>query len=58
MLLSKKLIDLFITLTQFKIGLFGDGHTYSSMMKPSTVIPYLKNIKKIYKSHDTTLEFC
>ena len=50
MLLSKKLIDLFVTLTLFKIGLFGDGHTYPSMMKPSTVIPYLKKSRK-YINH-------
>ena len=33
-------------------------HTYSKMMKPATVIPYLKKVQKIYKSRDTPLEFC
>ena len=28
-------------------------HTYPTMMKLGTVIPYLKNIQKIYESHDT-----
>ena len=27
-------------------------------MKPGTVIPYLKEIQKIYKSRDTPHEFC
>ena len=30
-------------------------HTYPTMMKLSTVIPYLKKIQKIYKSHETSL---
>ena len=29
-------------------------HTYSTMMKLSTLMPY----QKIYKSRDTPLEFC
>ena len=33
-------------------------HTYPTKMKLGTVIPYLKKIKKIYKSRDTPLEFC
>ena len=33
-------------------------YTYPTMMKLGTVIPYPKNIPKIYESHDTTLEFC
>ena len=32
-------------------------HTYPTMMKLGTVIPYLKKIQKIYESHDTPLEF-
>ena len=32
--------------------------TYPTMMKLGTVIPYLRKIKKVYKSRDTTLEFC
>ena len=28
-------------------------HTYPAVMKLGTVIPYLKNIQKIYESHDT-----
>ena len=33
-------------------------HTYPTMIKLSTVIPYLKKVQKIYESHDTPLEFC
>ena len=33
-------------------------HTYPTMMKLSTVIPYPKKIQKIYESRDTPLEFC
>ena len=32
-------------------------HTYPAMMKLGTVIPYLKEIQKIYESRDTPLEF-
>ena len=33
-------------------------HLYPTMMKLGTVISYLKKIKKIYESRDTSLEFC
>ena len=33
-------------------------HTYPSMMKLGTVIPYPKKIKKIYESRDISPEFC
>ena len=33
-------------------------HTYSTLMKLGTVIPYLRKIQEIYKSRDTPLEFC
>ena len=33
-------------------------HTYPTTMKLDTVIPYLRKIQKIYKSRDTSLEFC
>ena len=32
--------------------------THPTMMKLGTVIPYLKEIQKIYKSRDTPFEFC
>ena len=32
-------------------------HTYPTMMKPGTVIPYVKKIQKMYASRDTPLEF-
>ena len=32
--------------------------TYPAMMKLGTFIPYLRKIQKMYKSHDTSLEFC
>ena len=33
-------------------------HTYPTMMKLGTVVPYPKKIKKVYESRDTPLEFC
>ena len=33
-------------------------HIYPTMMKLGTVIPYLKEIQKIYESCDTTPDFC
>ena len=33
-------------------------HTYPTMMKLGTVIPYLKKIQKLYESRDTSFEFC
>ena len=44
-------------------GLFGPPllkicHTYSTMMKLGRVIPYPRKTQKIYKSRDTSLEFC
>ena len=33
-------------------------HTNPSMIKLGTVIPYLTKIQKMYKSRDTSLEFC
>ena len=33
-------------------------HTYPTMMKLGTNVPYLKKIQKIYESRDTPLEFC
>ena len=60
-------------LTLFRMGFFGAAHkwggpfcpllpkirhTYPAMMKLGTVIPYLWKIQKMYKSRDTSLEFC
>ena len=33
-------------------------HTHPTMTKLGTVIPYLRKTQKIYKSRDTSLEFC
>ena len=33
-------------------------HTYPTVMKLGTVLPYPKKIQKIYESRDTPLEFC
>ena len=33
-------------------------HTYPTMMKLGTGLPYLKKIQNIYESRDTPLEFC
>ena len=56
-------------LTLFRMGFFGTAHgwgkrpplpiicqTYPTKMKPGTLIPYIKKIQKMYKSHDTTLD--
>ena len=50
-------------LTLFRMGIFRAAHpkichTYPTMMKLGTVIPYPKKIQKIYESRDTPLEFC
>ena len=62
-----------LTLTLFRMGFFGAAHgwwgpfwpphskirhTYPTMMKLGTVIPYQRKIQKMYKSPDTFLEFC
>ena len=60
-----------ILLTLFGIGFFGAAHgwggegslpkihdTYPAMMKLGTVLPYLRKIQKMYKSGDTSFEFC
>ena len=63
-----------LSLTLLKIGLFGADHglgggctkaplpkichTYPTMMKLSTVIPFLKGIQKVYESRKTHPEFC
>ena len=52
-------------ITIFKIGIFGVAHgwggegggichTYPTMMKAGTVIPYLKKIQKLHESRDTS----
>ena len=33
-------------------------HTYPTILKLGTVIPYLKKIQKIYESCDISLKFC
>ena len=33
-------------------------HTYPTMIKLGTVVPYLKKIQKIYESRDTPADFC
>ena len=60
-------------LTLFRMDLFGAArgweggqkgplpeisHTYPTVMKLGTVIPYLKKIQKIYKPRETPLAFC
>ena len=61
-----------IAFNPIQMGLFGaaDGwggpksplpkicYTYPAMMKLCTVIPYLKEIQKIYESRDTPHESC
>ena len=61
-------------LTLFRIGFFGAAHrwgegvqkgplpktchTYPAMTKLDTVIPYPKEIQKLYESRDTPCDFC
>ena len=33
-------------------------HTYPTLMKLDTVIPYLKKTQKVHKLRETPLEFC
>ena len=63
-----------ISLTLFRMGFFGAAHglgrggakgplpkichTYPTMVKLGTIIPYLKDTQKMYESRDTPLEFC
>ena len=65
---------LYTILTLLTVGLFFSGLpfffldqkgrpslkclTYPTIMTLGTVIPYPKKFQKIYKSRDTTLEFC
>ena len=60
-----------LSLTLFRMGFFGAAHgwgggafwpslpkirhTYPTMMKLGTVIPYLRKIQKVYESRDTSL---
>ena len=36
----------------------GGGGGGGGVMKRGTIIPYLRKIQKIYKSRDTSLDFC
>ena len=48
-------------LVLFRMGFLRAGkicHKYLKMMKLSTVILYLREIQKMYKSCDKSLEFC
>ena len=44
------------------MGFFGAAHGRrgggGGVMKRGTIIPYLRKIQKIYKSRDTSLDFC
>ena len=33
-------------------------HTYPTIMKLGTIIPYQKKVQKMYESCDTLLQFC
>ena len=41
-----------------KVPLTKICHTYATLMKLGALIPYLKEIHKIYKSRDAHLDFC
>ena len=42
----------------FLVVLLKIGHTYPTIIKLGTVIPYLRKIQKMHKSSDTPLDFC
>ena len=57
----------FLPLTPFRMGFFRAAHgwalpkichTYPTMMKLGSVIPYPKKVQKIYESGNAPLEFC
>ena len=66
--------EIIFSLTLFRMGFFGAAHgcgrgqkgpplpkiyhTYPTMMKLGTVMPYLRKIQNIYESRDTPLEIC
>ena len=67
---EKKSTGVLLHLILFRIRLFGAAHgcgrqvplrkffhTYPTIMKLGTFIPYLKKIQKLNKSHDTLLDF-
>ena len=53
-----------VALTLFRMGFFGTTHgnkirhTYPTMIKLGTVIPYLRKIQKMYEPCDTFLDSC
>ena len=59
-----------ISLNLFRMGDFGAAHgwgedplpkichTYLTMVKLSTAIPYIKKIQQIYESRDSPSDFC
>ena len=58
--LFKDRIKSFAIVILFRMGFFGaadgwGGGGGSNLMKPATVMPYLKNIQKIYELRDTPL---
>ena len=54
--LFKGRIKSFAILILFRMDFFGAADGWGG--KPSTVMPYLKKIQKIYEPRDTPLEFC
>ena len=72
LVVSSSAVAVTYALTLFRIGLFGAAHgwgvrqkgplpkichTYLTMMKPGTVIPYIKEIQNTCKSRDTSPRF-
>ena len=53
--------EIILSLNNFnpiRMGIYKICHTYATIMKPGTVIPYLRKILKKYRSCDTFIEFC
>ena len=52
---------IFAALTLFRMSFFGaaqGSQTHPTLIRPGTVIPYLKKIQKVCESRDTPHEFC
>ena len=64
------IIHIIITLTLFRMGLFGASHSWGAKRPPSLlshisyndenwqVIPYVKKTQEICESRDTPFDFC
>ena len=56
--LKRQLLSGLLTHRREKFAFLKIRQTYPTIMKLGTLIPYLKKILKMYKLHDTLVEFC